>query len=156
MKLRKVLLIILGVAVLCAVGVGIWTLVNKVSTSKEQKTIRNINVRSLSGDNEKKIATIIYPGAKKDTEVKTQGQNQVVNLTTTDSVDGAFNIYYQDILNRYKTYEVTKKDITQDDALNKKARVIVCSGQTGTITVTIWANKNGMTQIEIVTTSDFK
>lgn len=156
MKLRKILFIILGVIVLCAVGVGIWALSNRASVSKEQKTIRNINVRSLSGDNEKKIGTIIYPGAKKDSKVETEDQNQVINQTTTDSVDGAFNIYYQDILNRYKTYEVTKKDITKDDALDKSARVIVCSGQTGTITVTIWANKNGMTQIAIVTTADFK
>jgi len=156
MKLRKVLLIIFGVIILCAVGVGIWALVNKASISKEQKTIRNINVRSLNGDNEKKIGTIIYPGTKSEVKVKTDNKNQTVNLATTDSVDGALNIYYQDILNRYKTYSVTKKDITKADALNKSARVIVCSGQTGTITVTIWADKSGMTQIEIVTTQDFK
>lgn len=156
MKIKKVLLVILGVVLLIAIGIGIWMLVSKVSVSKEQKSIRNINVRTLNDDNENKIGTIIYAGAKKDGEVKTDGNNQVVNLTTTDSVDGAFNIYYQDILNRYKTYNVTKRDITKDDALDKKARVIVCSGQTGTITITIWANKNGMSQIEIVTTADFK
>lgn len=156
MKLRKILLIILGVVLLCGVGMGIWALTNRVSVSKEQKAIRNINVRSLSDDNEKKIGTVIYAGAKKDGEIKTSDTNQTVNLTTTDSVDGAFNIYYQDILNRYKSYDVTKKDITKDDALSGSARVIVCSGQTGTITVTIWGNKNGMSQIEIVTTKDFK
>lgn len=156
MKLRKVLWIILGVIVIFAIGTGIWTLTKKSSASKQQEAIRNINVRSLSGDNEKKIGTIIYPGTKSEVKVKTDNKNQTVNLATTDSVDGAFNIYYQDILNRYKTYSVTKKDITKDDALNKIAHVIVCSGQTGTITVTIWADKSGMTQIEIVTTQDFK
>jgi len=156
MKLRKVLLIVLTVILFVAVGVGIWSLINKNSTSKEQEAMRNINVRSLSDDNEKKIGTIIYAGAKKDSEVAVDDKNQVINLTTTDSVDGAFNIYYQDILNRYKTYSVTKKDITKNDALNKKARVIICSGQTGTITVTVWGNAKGMSQIEIVTTKDFR
>ena len=156
MKLRKVLLIILGIIVLAAIGVGIWSFSNKSSVLEEQKVIRNINVRPLANDNEKKIGTVIYPGAKDDSKVETENQNQVVNLTTTDSVDGAFNIYYQDILNRYKTYEVTKKDITKNDALNQKARVIVCSGQTGTITITLWPTVDGLTQIKISTTQDFK
>lgn len=156
MKLRKALLIALGVVLIIGVGVGIWLLVNKVSTSKEQKAIRNINVGALKDDNEKKIGTIIYAGAKKDGDIKTTDNSSTATLTSTDSVDGAFNIYYQDILNRYKTYAVSKKDITKDDALNKTARVIVCSGQSGSITVTIWGKTNGLTQIEIVTTSDFK
>lgn len=156
MKLRKVLLIILGIIALISIGMGIWSLTDRVFVTQEQKTIRNTNVRTLNNDSEKKIGTIIYAGAKKDSEVKTEGQNQVLMLSATDSVDGAFNIYYQDILNRYKTYDVTKKGISKDDALDKSARVIVCTGQSGSITVTIWANRNGMTQIEIATTTNFK
>lgn len=156
MKLRRILWIILGVVVIAALGVGIWALANRVSVSKEQKAIRNINVRSLADESEKAIGTIIYAGAKKDSEVKATDSDQTINLTTTDSVEGAFNIYYQDILNRYKTYDVTKKTIAKSEALNKEARVIVCSGQSGTITATIWGDTKGMTHVEIVTSKDFK
>jgi len=156
MKLKKILLIVLAVVLLVAIGVGIWSLASRNSTSSEQKTIRNVNVRSLDGDDEKKLGTIIYAGAKKDGDLKTNDKNQTINLITTDSVDGAFNIYYQDILNRYKNYAVSKKTITKDDALDKQARVIVCAGQTGSITITIWANQGGLSHIEILTTEDFK
>ena len=158
MKLRKSLLMILGVILLVGIGVGIWYFLDKKATSETAKDepARNINVQALGSDDEKKIGTIIYGGAKLDGEIKTGSKDQTVNLITTDSLDGAFNIYYQDITNRYKTYSVTKKDITKDDALNQKARVMVCTGVTGKITVTVWGDTSGMTHIEIVTSKDFK
>lgn len=156
MKLKKVLLIILGVVVIIAIVVGIWYLVQKNQTKNEQSALRNINVQALSSTDEKSIGTIIYAGAKKDGEIKIENGNSILNLTTTDSVDGAFNIYYQDILNRYKTYSVSKKVVTKDDALNKTSKVIVVSGQVGTITITVWGNDKGMSRIQIVTTSDFR
>lgn len=156
MKIRKILFIILGVVFIAAIAAGIWAIFQNKSVKKEQAEIRNINVQSLESGDETKIGTIIYAGAKKDSEVKTENNNQIVNLTTTDSVDGAFNIYYQDVLNRYKTYEVSKKTISKDNALTKNARVIVVSGQTGKITITIWGDDKGMSRIEIVTSADFK
>jgi len=157
MKLRKVLLIILGVVVLAGISVGIWAFVSHRSTSdNEIPEVRNINVQALASDDEKKLGTIIYNGAKANGDVTTYDARQVALLTTTDSLDGAFNIYYQDLLNRYKSYRVTKKDITKDDALDNKAKELVCYGQTGTITIIIWGDTLGMTQIEIITSKDFK
>lgn len=156
MKQNKVLFIVLGVLVLIGLIIAIWFLSAHFATKKEQTNLRNINVAALKSDDEKKLGTIIYDGAKKDGDIKIENGNSVVNLTTTDSVEGAFNIYYQDILNRYKTYNVSKKDVTKDDAIDKTAKVIVASGQSGTITVTIWGDNKGMSHIQIVTTSDFK
>lgn len=156
MKLRKVLFIVLGVVVIAGIAVFIWWLAQRLSTSKEQKAIRNINVAALKTDSEKAIGVIDYPGAKVITPAAKVGTNETAVYETTDSMDGAVGIYYQDILNRYKSYEVDKKTITKDDALGKKATVITCSGQTGTLTVTIWPETNGMTKIEVVKTSDFK
>lgn len=156
MKMRKTLLIILGVVIIAGIGIGIWALFQKAAVTKEQVTMRNINVQKLANENETKIGTIIYAGAKMLSEVKEENNNQKVNLETTDSIDGAFNIYYQDLLNRYKDYPVSKKTITKDDALDKKAKVIIVSGQTGKITVTAWPKTNGMTEIEIITSKDFK
>lgn len=154
--MRKVLWIILAIVLVVFLAVFIWWLVDRSSTKKDQTSIRNINVAPLANDSENKLGTIIYSAAKKLSEVQTEGNNDVINLETTDSLDGAFNIYYQDVLNRYKTYSVNKKDISKSDALNKIAKVITVSGQTGKITITIWAKNNGMTQIEIVTSKDFK
>lgn len=156
MKLRKVLWVVLAVVVIIGIVIGIWALIVSRQSSKEQKALRNINVQALANDNEKNLGTLIYGGAKLIGEVKTENSNKVAELETTDSLDGAFNIYYQDLLNRYKNYEVSKKDITKDDAVGKKAKVIIVSGATGKITATIWSKSNGMTQIEIVTSSDFK
>lgn len=157
MKSRRVLLIILGVVVLAGIGVGIWAFVTHRTTSdNEIPELRNINVQALASDDEKKLGTIIYNGAKANGDVTTNDTKQIALLTTTDSLDGASNIYYQDLLNRYKSYGVTRKNITKDDALDKKAVEIVCTGQTGTITITLWGDTSGMTQIEIVTTKDFK
>lgn len=156
MKLRKVLLVILGIIIVAGILIGIWALVVSRQEGKEQKALRNINVQALANDNEKDLGTLIYGGAKLIGEVATENNNNVANLETTDSLDGAFNIYYQDLLNRYKNYEVSKKDITKENAVGKKAKVIIVSGATGKITTTIWGKSNGMTQIEIVTSSDFK
>ncbi len=153
--MRKTLLIVIGVLLLGAIGTGIWYYTVK---KKEEKTsgLRNINVASLSSNEEKKIATIYYPGAKVLSDAKQEGSNNKAVFETTDSMDGAANIYYQDLLNRYKSYNVTKKTVKKTDALNKKATVITCSGKTGKITITIWAKTNGMTQVEVVTSGDFK
>lgn len=156
MKARKVLWIILGIVVLIGLITLIWYLAQRVAINKEQKEIRNINVSALANDNEKKLGTIIYGATKLLGEIKEENNNQKANLETTDSLDGAFNIYYQDVLNRYKDYSVSKKTITKSEALNKEAKVITVSGQTGTITITVWARTDGMTQIEIVTSKDFK
>ena len=156
MRLRKVLWVILGIVVVIGIAVGIWSIVVSRQSNKEQKALRNINVQALSNDNEKSLGTLIYGGAKLIGEITTENSNKVANLETTDSLDGAFNIYYQDLLNRYKNYEVSKKEITKEDAVGQKAKVIIVSGATGKITTTIWTKSNGMTQIEIVTSSDFK
>lgn len=154
--MRKILWLLLGVMIVGLIGTGIWWLVSRNSLNKEQAAIRNINVAALKTDSEKAIGTIDYPGGKVITAAAKDGNNEKAVFETTDSSDGAVGIYYQDILNRYKNYSVSKKSITKDDALNKKATVVIVAGQTGTITVTIWPKSNGMTQVEIVKTSDFK
>ncbi|AKM82775.1 TPA: hypothetical protein DD449_00435 [Candidatus Berkelbacteria bacterium] len=156
MKFRKILFVVLGILVIAAIVTVVWSLVQNKNLKNEQTAIRNVNVQSLTSDDEKKVGTIIYAGAKKDGEVVTTNGNQTINLTSTDSVDGAFNIYYQDVLNRYKTYSVNKKEVSKSDALNKISRVITVSGQTGKITITVWGDNKGVTHIQIVTTSDFK
>lgn len=154
--MRKVLWIILGFIIIILLGVSIWWLSKRISNNKEQAAMRNINVAPLANDDEKKIGTIIYAGAKKIGEVTTVDNASTLNLTTTDSLDGAFNIYYQDVLNRYKTYSVSKKEISKSNAVNGKAKVITVSGQTGQINITIWTRTDGLCQIQIVTSNDFK
>lgn len=154
--MKKVLWIILIVVILGGAALTTYLVMNKKAVEKEKKAARNINVQALSGTNEKMLGTIIYSGAKKQGDIKTENNTNIANLTSTDSVAGASNIYYQDLLNRYKTYDVTKKEISKNEALDKKATVIVCTGQSGKITITAWGDTKGMTQIQIVTSSDFK
>jgi len=159
MKMKKGAWIAVAVIIVACLVAGIWRLKTgeKVAVVEDEaEPARNINVAALSGDEESQIKTVIYAGAKLQGEVANDGKNSVANLETTDSSDGAFNIYYQDLLNRYKEYKVDKKEITKDDALGGKAKVIVAHGTTGTIVVTVWPKTNGMTQIEIVTSADFK
>lgn len=156
MQFRKFLIIILGIIVVGLIIVGVWALVQKQVNKKKTNESRTINVSSLTDPKEQKIATIMYPGGKVISDVTQDGSNQKAVFETTDSIDGAAAIYYQDLLNRYKTYDVSKKTIVKSDALNKKAIVIVCSGKTGKITVTVWGKSDGMTQVEVVTSSDFK
>lgn len=156
MRTRKILYIILGIVVVALIIVCIWALVDRIQLKKEQAAIRNINVQALEGANEQKIGTIYYPSGKVITETAKDGTNEKAVFETTDSLQGAVGIYYQDILNRYKNYNVNQVTVTKDDALNNKAVVITCSGKTGKITITIWAKTNGMTQVEVVTSGDFK
>jgi len=144
------------VIIIGAIITGIVYVVQRQNEKKAAAALRNVNVAALSNANEKAIATIYYPGAKVITDVAKDGSNEKAVFETTDSVDGAVNIYYQDLLNRYKTYDVTKTTTSKSDALNKKATVITCSGQTGKITITVWGKTNGMTQVEVVTSSNFK
>ena len=156
MRFRKFLYVLLGIVFIGLIIVGIWYLVNRQMEKKKTNESRTINVGTLSGANEQKLATLYYPGAKVISDATQDGSNQKAVFETTDSPGGAANIYYQDLLNRYKTYDVSKKVITKSDAINKQATVIVCSGKTGKITVTVWGKSNGMTQVEVVTSSDFK
>lgn len=156
MRFRKFLIIFLGVIIIGLIIVGVWSLFQKQVSKKKSNEPRDINVSTLTEPEEQKIATIMYPGGKVIADVTQDGSNQKVIFETTDSPDGAAAIYYQDLLNRYKTYDVSKKTITRNDSLNKKAIVIVCSGKTGKITVTVWGKTDGMTQVEVVTSSDFK
>lgn len=159
LKMNKQTWIVIGIILIVCVGVGVW----RVTTNRQKGEVipgeepaRNINVSALSSDNENQIKTIIYAGAKLQGEITTSDNNKVATLETTDSEDGAFNIYYQDLLNRYKSYKVDKTEITKDDALGGKAKKITVHGTEGTITVVVWPKTNGMTQIEIATSADFQ
>lgn len=156
MKFRKVLWIVLIAIAVCAIVTGIYFAIQNKKQDKEQSSLRNINVQTLAAGDEQKIGTIIYAGAKIDGKLASDSKTQTVNLTTTDSLEGATNIYYQDVLNRYKNYNVTKRAVTKSDAINKTSNVITVTGQSGKITITVWGDNKGITHIQIVTSSDFK
>lgn len=157
MKFRKILLIILAIVLIVLIAVAVWALVKRqVDKKKSEEALRNINVAALSTAKEKLLGTIYYPGGKIISDATQEGSNEKATFESTDSMDGASSIYYQDLLNRYKNYDVSKKTISKDDSADGKATVITCSGQKGKITITIWTKKDGLTQIEVVTSSDFK
>lgn len=156
-KNPKVLLMVI-IILIAVIGIT-WAIYNKYqpdSVAQEAEPTRNINVQALSGADESQIGTIVYAGAKLVGEMVSDNDKRVATLETPDSLDGAFNIYYQDLLNRYKSYKVDKTEISKDDALGGKAKVMTVHGETGTIVVTVWPKTDGMTQIEIVTSTDFK
>lgn len=154
MKTRKILLTILVVVLILTIITGIWAMIKH--TVDKKVALRNINVASLTGEKENNIKTIYYPGGKVISDTIKENNDYKMTIETTDSLEGATAIYYQDLLNRYKNYDVSKKSITKDDALDNKATVLVCSGETGKITMTLWPKANGMTEVNIVTSADFK
>ena len=91
------------------------------------------------------------------TEIETlKAEQNKITLETTDSVNGAVNIYIQDLFNRYPNYKLTKQDITKTGALDNKGVLISLSGKTGALKITIWGTDKGMTDIEIIKDSNFK
>jgi len=155
--MRKILWITLIIVVVIGIGVGIWYLY-KVKVNKFEivnTTSTKINVATLKDDKEKDLGTILYPGAGTITDITKSNAVKMV-LETTDSVDGAVNIYVQDLSNRYRGYKLTKEQISKSDSLNKKAMQIILTGKTGTLKITIWPTAKGMTDIEINKDSNFQ
>ena len=148
MRTRKVLLIILGILILVIISIFIYDQTNQYIEEKAE-TNTNINVAVLSSDKEQSLGTIIYSGTNIINDFKSDNNINSIILETPDSLTGAANIYYQDLLNRYKNLDVDKKQIKKDGALNNKATEISCKTSNGKIAVTVWQTKEGKTQIEI-------
>jgi len=156
--MKKWLLIVLGILVVVLIVVGFLTGWGKnITWFGQEKKSEKINVQALSDPKEQKLGTILYPGAKMTSgDVKEENGVQKATFETTDTLDGAANIYYQDLTNRYPSYSVSKKESKKTDALNQKSIVLTCKGETGKIQITIWGDKNGLTQIEVATDKSFK
>ncbi len=165
MRSAKVLITILVVLAVIFISVVVYVAISdknigetfkrKNQESSQEKT-PEITVSDLTDDKEVAIGTIIYPGVDKVSEIQALNDTKIATFEVTDSVDGAANIYYQDLYNRYLKYNVEKKEITKQDALDKKAIQITCTGETGKITITVWGKTNGMTVVQIQTSTDFK
>ncbi|KKQ74669.1 MAG: hypothetical protein US94_C0001G0070 [Berkelbacteria bacterium GW2011_GWB1_38_5] len=144
-------ILIVVVAILALVDFFIKKTNNYQSISNQPK----VNVATLKDGNETALGTISYPGAKTVVDISKAEQNKIT-LETTDSVNGAVNIYIQDLFNRYPNYKLTKQDITKTGALDNKGVLISLSGKTGALKITIWGTDKGMTDIEIIKDSNFK
>lgn len=156
-KARIYVLVALGVLVVAFIVLAVWVRLRPVTADQNPEPARNINVETLAGDNEERLGTLIYSGARLEGEVRQDDAgSQVADLVTPDTAQGAFNIYYQDLVNRYKAYKVDKKDVTKDDAYGGKAKEITVTGAEGTLDVLIWPRADGMAQIQIRTSSNFK
>lgn len=151
--LTKWLLIILIVLVAGALGFGIWNYLRTGEIPFFATALKNENpvkVRGLQNDKETAIGTILYPGIEsKNVEILSNNLAQKVTFDVKDSLAGVVHIYTQDLLNRYPNATCTQKEISKNDALNNQATVITCTKGSGKITVTSFANKNGLTSVTI-------
>lgn len=145
--MRKTLLIVAGILVVAAIGLGIWLYYG--GPSAKIKNENPIKVAELSSESEETLGTILYPGAKVISELsKTDGVAKAT-FETDNSLEGVINIYSQDLVNRYPNDSISRQNSRKKDTLNNTAITLTCSTKTAKITVTAWATKEGMTEFEI-------
>lgn len=153
----KRLLVVLAILAIVALALGVWQSSGGIKfipvTVKNENPVK---VGELKNDKEKAIGTIIYPGLDAEKiELLKNDLAQKVSFNVKDSPEGVINIYSQDLLNRYSDATVTRKEIQKSDALDQKATVLTASRQSGKITVTVWANPNGLTSVTVEKENSF-
>lgn len=146
--MRKWLLIILGVLVLIFLGLFFgYKSPLLISRTEEIQNTRQYQVQPLTDDKEVALGTIIYPAAKVIKDLSKENGTRAT-FEVTDNFVAVVQVYIDDLANRYPQNRLTKKEISQKEALNGQAIVLNSIGS-GEITVTVWPTKSGFTDFEI-------
>jgi hypothetical protein len=114
-----------------------------------------VNVNPLS-DQEKDLGTIIYSSAKMKGEVTKTSSQASATFESPDTLNGVIRIYEQDLLSRYRNYDLRKDDIQKSDALKGQATKLTLEGKVGSITVTAWPTTDGTTDFTITRNLNFQ